>query len=223
MVKYHKAAVIRIAAAAMINTVNVVFLVWSLSFATSVVGLERSTMLLVSVSANALALLMIPVVAIVADRIGRKPVFIAGVVGPAVMMYPYLQAVAAGNWTLIFVLGVILSGFFYSMANGIWPSFYAEMFPTRVRVTGLAMGTQIGFAISGGLTPVVASALAGTEGTNWLAVAVFVSFACLISVVAALTAKETKALTLAGIDSLHTNRTEAQELDKLNRPSGSPR
>jgi len=223
MAKYHKAAVIRIAAAAMINTVNVVFLVWSLSFATSVVGLDRSTMLLVSVSANALALLMIPLAALVADRIGRKPVFIAGVVGPAVMMYPYLQAVAAGNWTLIFVLGVILSGFFYSMANGIWPSFYAEMFPTRVRVTGLAMGTQIGFAISGGLTPVIASALAGPEGSNWLAVAVFVSFACLVSVAAALTARETKALTLADIDALHTDRTEAMELNRLNPPSGTSR
>ncbi|HEY4614207.1 MAG TPA: MFS transporter [Citricoccus sp.] len=217
MVKYHKAAVLRIACAAMINTVNVVFLVWSLSFATSVVGLDRPTMLLVSVIANAVALVVIPFGAMLADRIGRKPVFLAGVIGPAVMMYPYLAAVSAGNWVLIFVFGAVLSGCLYSLANGIWPSFYAEMFPTRVRVTGLAMGTQIGFAVSGGLTPVVASAVAGAEGTNWLAVAIVVSIACLISGGAALTAKETKDLTLAGIDELHTTRTEAAELDRLDR------
>jgi MFS family permease len=217
MVKYHKAAVIRIACAAMINTVNVVFLVWSLSFATSVVGLDRPTMLWVAVTANAVALLVIPLVAILADRIGRKPVFIAGVIGPAVMMYPYLAAVSAGNWVLIFVFGAILSGCLYSMANSIWPSFYAEMFPTRVRVTGLAMGTQIGFAISGGLTPIVASAVAGAEGTNWLAVSIVVSVACLISLVAALTATETKDRTLAEIDELHTSRTEEAELARFER------
>ncbi|MFC0248616.1 MFS transporter [Citricoccus parietis] len=217
MVTFHKAAVARIACAAMINTVNVVFLVWSLSFATSVVGLDRSTMLTVAVVANAVALVAIPLGALLADKIGRKPVFIAGVVGPAVMMYPYLGAVAAGDWTLIFVYGAILSGCLYSLSNGIWPSFYAEMFPTRVRVTGLAMGTQIGFAVSGGLTPIVASAVAGAQGTNWLAVSLVVSGACLISVVAALTAKETKDKTLAGIDELHTTRTEAAELAKLDR------
>ncbi|MEF3120031.1 MFS transporter [Kocuria flava] len=217
MLKHHKTAVVRIAAAAMINTVNVVFLVWSLSFATSVVGLERSTMLWVSVLANAVALAVIPLAAGVADRIGRKPVFLAGVLGPAVLMYPYLAAVAAGNWVLIFLFGAVLSGCFYSMANGIWPSFYAEMFPTRVRVTGLAMGTQIGFAVSGGLTPVVASALAGADGTNWLAVAAFVSGACAVSALAALTAKETKDLSLAQIDELHTTRTEAADLAALDR------
>jgi MFS family permease len=221
MVKYHKAAVARIACAAMINTVNVVFLVWSLSFATSVVGLDRPTMLWVAVLANAVALVVIPLAAILADRIGRKPVFIAGVIGPAVMMYPYLGAIEAGNWVLIFLFGAILSGCFYSLANGIWPSFYAEMFPTRVRVTGLAMGTQIGFAISGGLTPIVASAVAGAEGTNWLAVAIVVSIACVISGVAAMTAKETKDLTLAGIDDLHTTRTEAAELARLDRSPSS--
>ena len=84
---------------------------------------------------------------------------------------------------------------------------------------GLAMGTQIGFAVSGGLTPIVASAVAGAEGTNWLAVAVVVSIACLISGAAALTAKETKDLSLDGIDELHTTRTEAAELARLDRPT----
>ena len=65
-------------------------------------------------------------------------------------MFPYLGAIAEGNWVGIFAYGVLMHGALYSMANGVWPAFYAEMFPTRVRVTGLALGTQIGFAISGG-------------------------------------------------------------------------
>ena len=66
-----------------------------------------------------------------------------------------------------------------------------------------------------------ASAVAGAEGTNWLAVAIVVSIACVISGVAAMTAKETKDLTLAGIDDLHTTRTEAAELARLDRSPSS--
>ena len=94
--RWHKAAVIRVAVCAMVNTVNMVFTVWSLSFATSIVGLERSTMLLVSVIANGVALFAIPAAALLSDRFGRKPVFITGAVGSGLMMFPYLGAVSAG-------------------------------------------------------------------------------------------------------------------------------
>ena len=52
-----------------------------------------------------------------------------------------------GNYALIFVFGMLLSGVVYSAANGVWPSFYGEMFDTRVRYSGMAIGTQVGFAI----------------------------------------------------------------------------
>lgn len=207
LVGSHKSAVIRIACAAMINTVLIVFQVWSLSYGTSVVGLDRPTMLWVAVAANGVALIAIPAAAAVADRLGRRPVFITGTIGSAGMTYPYLAAVTSGNWWLIFLVGAALAGFFYSMANGIWPSFYAEMFPTKVRVTGLALGTQIGFAVSGGFAPPLASFVAGSNGSNWGAVAVMVSLACLISGAAAFSAQETTHLTLEEIDNQHATVT----------------
>src|SRR5699024_12644830 len=114
--RWHKAAVLRVATCAMVNTVNMVFTVWSLSFATSIVGLERSTMLLVSVIANAVALLAIPAAALLSDRIGRKPVFIIGAVGAGGMMFPYLGAVSAGHWPVLLVFGAIMSG----CAGSLW-------------------------------------------------------------------------------------------------------
>ncbi|MHA2789584.1 MFS transporter [Corynebacterium sp. S7] len=199
---HHKAAVVRIACAALINTVNVVFTVWSLSFATSIVGLDRSTMLLVSVAANALALIVIPLSGRLADKIGRKIVFITGALSSGIMMFFYLNAIASGNWALIFTCGVLMSGAFYSMANATWPAFYAEMLPSQVRVTGLALGTQIGFAVSGGFAPVLASWVAGANGDNYQAVAVAVIIVCIVSAIAAMTARETKNLTLKEIDAV---------------------
>ncbi|GHE05709.1 hypothetical protein GCM10010339_42730 [Streptomyces alanosinicus] len=40
-------------------------------------------------------------------------------------------------------------GVVHSAANGVWPAFYGEMFATRVRLSGMAIGTQTGFAVAG--------------------------------------------------------------------------
>ncbi|WP_420100345.1 MFS transporter [Corynebacterium sp.] len=200
VLKYHRTAVIRVAFAAMINTVNIVFTVWSLSFATSIVGLDRSTMLWVTVTGNICALVSIPLSGSAADRFGRKKVFITGALGAAVVMYPYLMAVNAGNWPLIFILGAVMFGLFYSMSNATWPALYAEMFPTSVRVTGIALGTQIGFALSGGFAPILASLVAGAEGDNYLGVAIFSSVVAVLVSVAIATTRETAFMTLDEID-----------------------
>jgi MFS family permease len=200
VLKYHRTAVLRVAFAALVNTVNIVFTVWVLSFATSIVNLDRSTMLWVTVVGNICALISIPLSGSAADRYGRKKVFIAGALGSAVMMYPYLIAVNAGNWPLIFVLGALMFGMFYSMANATWPALYAEMFPTSVRVTGVALGTQIGFALSGGFAPVLASLVAGSEGDNYMGVAIFTSVVVILVSAAVATTRETAFMTLDEID-----------------------
>lgn len=198
--KHHKRAVLTIAVCAMVNTVNMVFTTFALSFATKGYGLDRSTMLLVPVASNTLGLIAIPLAAMLADRIGRKPVFITGAVASSLVMFPYLGAITEGNWVGIFAYGVLMHGALYSMANGVWPAFYAEMFPTRVRVTGLALGTQIGFAISGGVAPAVATSLAGADLHNAVLPAVFTVAMCVLVALGALTAREGYKKSLAELD-----------------------
>ena len=71
---------------------------------------------------------------------------------------PQGARVRTGDVLLSFVFGVLLSGIIYSAANGIWPSLYGEMFSTRVRLSGMAIGTQIGFAL-GGFAPTISAAI----------------------------------------------------------------
>jgi hypothetical protein len=80
-------------------------------------------------------------------------------------------------------------GVVYSATNGIWPSFYGEMFTAQVRLSGMAVGTQIGFAIAG-FSPTIAAALDG-DGTRWVPVAVLVAVLCLVNVAAVASARET--------------------------------
>ncbi len=83
-----------------------------------------------------------------------------------------------------------MSAITYSASNAVWPAFYAEMFDTRVRLSGMAIGTQIGFAL-GGFAPTVAAALQGPGPTGWLPVAGLTFAACVIAAIAAWTARET--------------------------------
>ncbi|MEV6762825.1 MFS transporter [Streptomyces sp. NPDC051105] len=146
----------------------------------------------------------IPAWATLSDRIGRRPVYLIGAVGSAVAMSGYLWAISTGSYPLILVLGIVAFGVVYSAANGVWPSFYGEMFSTRVRLSGMAIGTQIGFAVAG-FAVTFAARIAGPDGDDWSAVALFTAALCVPPVIAALSARETHRLATEDLGS-HTSR-----------------
>ncbi len=186
----HGIDVLRVVLCALIAVVSTIFSVFTLSYAVNDVGISRTRMLAVLIVANIVALAAIPLWATLSDRIGRKPVFIGGALGCAAIVWPYMWALSRENYALIFIIGVLFSGVVYSAANGVWPSFYGEMFDTRVRYSGMAIGTQVGFAIAG-FAPLISEALLGDGLNGWLPVAVFTTCAALIAAGCAATARET--------------------------------
>lgn len=208
VLRFHWLTIVRVAACAMIAGVSYLFATFSVAFATTGYGLDKATMLWVPVLASLLALLYTPFAGYVADHIGRKTVFIVGAVGAGLTTVPYLIAITQGNWPMIFLLGILCNGLFYSTANAAWPAFFAEMFPNRVRVSGLAVGTQIGFAIAGAIGPVASTALAGEDLLNWAGPAMLGIGLTLVAVIAALTAKETRRYTLDEVDDLQQTVAE---------------
>ncbi|MEQ4720612.1 MFS transporter [Nonomuraea sp. B19D2] len=182
--------VLRVVVAAVIASVSTIFTVHALSYAVNTMHLERGPMLWVGVLANVAAVITIPLWGSLSDRIGRKPVFIGGSLGCAVLMFGYLWSISIGSYALIFVAGILMFGVVHSATSGVWPSFYGEMFTTRVRLSGMAIGTQIGFAIAG-FAPTVATAVAGTGPESWLGVSLITAVLCLVNVAAVATARET--------------------------------
>lgn len=186
----HKANVLRVIFAALISVVSTIFSVFTLSYAVNTVHIPRATMLTVLIMANLVALLAIPLFAALSDRVGRKPVFIFGALGSAALIWPYMWAISQANIALIFLFGLTLSGVVYSAANGVWPALYGEMFSTRVRLSGMAIGTQLGFAL-GGFAPTISAAILQPGPSGWVPVAVFVTITSVISALTVATAKET--------------------------------
>jgi hypothetical protein len=92
--------------------------------------------------------------------------------------------------TLIFVFGVLMVSICYSGYAGSAFALWNEQFDTKVRMSGVAVGTQFGFAL-GGFAPAIAATLAGPKLDNWVPVAVFSSITAAIAVIAVLTMRET--------------------------------
>lgn len=190
--------VLRVIVCALIATVSTMTAVFALGYATSKFGVPRSTMLWAGVLGNVVALFVQPLWALLADKIGRKPVFIGGVLGCAVLLFPYFMLITSGSTIAIFAAAVILSGVVYAAPNAIWPSFYAEMFEARVRYSGTAIGTQLGF-LAAGFTPLVSASLVGEGPNGWIPVAIFVAGCCVASALAASTARETHRADIADL------------------------
>jgi MFS family permease len=147
-------------------------------------------MLWMLIVANVFGVISIPLWAILADRIGRKPVFILGAFGSATLIWPFIHSLSQGDVTMMYVWGILLSGIVYSAYGGAGLAVFSEQFETRVRMSGMAIGTQFGFAL-GGFAPTIAAALAGPSLTNWVPVAVFCCVCGLVATVTVLTMRET--------------------------------
>jgi MFS family permease len=199
LLREYPADLLRVTLGALASTVSTIFGVYALSYATGTVGLDKTTMLWVAIVTNVVALVAIPAWAALADRIGRKPVFIFGALGSGALMFAYLAAIASGRYVLIFLAAIFMSGIVYSAQNGVWPALYGEMFPMKVRLSGTAVGTQIGFAI-GGFAPTAAAAIAGDGPSGWVPVAAYVLAFSVLAAIAVATARETYDVPLYELD-----------------------
>lgn len=166
----HWRTVVRIAVCASFAMINTIVNVFALAYATKVAGVDRGTMLAVIAVANAAAVVTQPLYGLLADRTGRKPVFVTGVLGVGVMIFAFFAAIGTGNVVLISVSAVVLIGLCYAAPNGVYVSWFPEQFPVRVRYSGMAIGLMVGL-VAAGFTPALAQVLSSGESANGTPVA----------------------------------------------------
>ncbi|MGV0789404.1 MFS transporter [Mycolicibacterium sp. XJ2] len=139
--------------------------------------------------ASIVAIILIPPLGALSDRIGRKPLLYSGATGFAVFAYPLflllnsgsLVAAVAAHAALAALESVFVSA---SLAAG------AELFATRVRNSGYSIGYNMSVAVFGGTAPYVATWLVDRTG-NQIAPAYYVIAAAVVSIATLLTMRET--------------------------------
>jgi MFS family permease len=190
LMQHHWKDVLRVVLCAFIAAVSTVFGTLAIAYGKKV-GLEAGVTLWLVVIANVVALVTQPLFGMLADRIGRKPVFIYGALSSAALMPFYMLSMSGGNTALTFALAVATFSLGYAAANAVWPSFYGEMFSTQVRFSGVAIGTQLGFLMAG-FAPSIVTALGGVRVGGWVVISAFTAVVCVIAAASAATARETR-------------------------------
>ena len=131
---------LRVICMALMNAIPTAVTVFGATFATSAsygVGMSTTAYLWVSVVGNVVAVILIPFVGNLTDRIGRRPGDDRRCLGSGILAYPYLYFVAQDNLPMAFLFAMLMWGVVYQGYNAVFPSFYQELFPTKTRVTGV--------------------------------------------------------------------------------------
>jgi MFS transporter, MHS family, proline/betaine transporter len=103
-------------------------------------------------------LVLIPPLALLSDRVGRRPMYLAASAGYVLLSYPLLVMMSAGTFAAAIAGGLVFA-FVNSLFGCCMGATMVELFPTQRRYTGVAIGYNIGQAVLSGTAPLVAIAL----------------------------------------------------------------
>jgi MFS family permease len=182
--------VVRVIFAAFLVVISTTVPVYGLTYATNVVGIPTSTMLWAVIVGYLVALVSQPLLASFSDRIGRKPVLIGGNIFGGAAAWLFFWAVSEANIPMIFVGMLLCISIGFAATNSVYPSYFSELFNVRYRVTGMAVGLQLGLVLTG-FSPVIIQAISSANANAWWPAAAYTTAACVISAVAISTGRET--------------------------------
>jgi MHS family shikimate/dehydroshikimate transporter-like MFS transporter len=168
-----------------------VLTIFALNYATHELGISRNLVLGAIALGAVLELGTIPLFGALSDRVGRKPIYIAGSLAAAALAFPIFWAIDTGQTAFVVLAFVIGMAVGHGVMYGVQASFLSEMFGANVRYSGASLGYQLAAPLGGGLVPVIATAMAGaTGGATWPVALMMIGLA-LLTVVAVLFARET--------------------------------
>jgi MHS family proline/betaine transporter-like MFS transporter len=166
------------------------------SYLSAGIGLRQITALMVVVAALAVLMVLVTFVGRLSDRVGRRPVLMAGCLLLAVAGVPAFLLIRTGTLGPVFA-GCLLVGLMLLCFEGAGPATLPALFPTEIRAGALSVAFNIGVSLFGGTTPLVVQALIHATG-NLLVPGVYLAVAGVIGAVAVLLTPETAGRPLPG-------------------------
>lgn len=141
--------------------------IFTISFATRQLGVAKDVITQAVLFANLVGLVAMPLIGAWSDRIGRKRLFLAGVALATISMFVFYGVIASRDTLLITAALILAAGVIHPLMFSTEGSYFPELFPTRIRFTGVSIGKQFGTVLGGGIAPLVATSLFAQTGTTY--------------------------------------------------------
>ncbi|QJY48014.1 MFS transporter [Pseudonocardia broussonetiae] len=180
------------------NTQYYMVVSFSITYLTVVVGVPSGQILGLLLVAHVVHLFAVPFAGFLSDRVGRKPVIGFGI-GLAAVWGVVAWQVFETNQRLAITVVLVGGLLAHACMYGPQAAFLSEMFPTRMRYTGISVGHQVASILAGALAPILAGILLAVYG-NWFGIAAYLVVAASISAVALYHSRETRGLDYAELD-----------------------
>ncbi|MBC3190369.1 MHS family MFS transporter [Pseudonocardia sp. C8] len=176
-----------------------IFSLFVITFVTQAMKMDSGTALMAVMIGQGIAVLTIPLFATLADRVGRRPIYLAASVATVVWAFAFF-ALLQTRQTALVVLAVAGGLLIFAAYSGVIGAFFSELFPTEVRYSGVSLAYNLASVVAGGLAPMIALALYRAFGTGY-AVAFYLAGMGIVSLVATVLSRETRNIDLSSLDS----------------------
>ena len=143
-----------------------IYAVFVITYCVTKLGLPKQIILNGVLVGCALECLTLPLFGALSDRIGRKPVYVGGMIFQALLAIPFFMLINTGNTGLIWLAIVLGLAIGHGSVYGAQGAYFSELFPARVRYSGLSLVQQIGPILGGGLSPLIATLLLAEYGSS---------------------------------------------------------
>ncbi|MFC7399078.1 MFS transporter [Chelatococcus sp. GCM10030263] len=156
-----------------------IWLIFLPTYANLVGGLDRSAGFAGNIIATAAYCIGVPVFAYLSDRIGRRPLFIVSAACFLVFTYPLLSLLVGNPSFGTFLFVAVVGALFIALNNAVIGTVFAELFPTKVRTSGIGIPYAVCAAIFGGTAPLMATWLQGLGGPFYIAL--YIGAICVVT------------------------------------------
>ena len=169
-----------------------IFSTFVVSYATTTLTFQKSQALEAVTLGALVATIMIPLMGLLSDKIGRQRMYAVSVFVLGLFIVPWFMLLNTGTTWGIVLATVIAFGVLWAPVTAVLGTLCSEIFSANVRYTGITLGYQLGAALAGGTAPLIATGLLAKYDGDWVPVAWYLAVTVVISLIAIFCASRVK-------------------------------